>query len=144
MQHSMLLHFRRSLAKAIISIYGENMTGLKWTIGEVEIYQIVEIEAGEIILDIFVEATPESIRKIDWLYPHFADENGCPKALVQGFLIKSDHKNILIDTCNGNQKVRTVFPKWGNLQTNYQSGELATLGAETLRHPSGNKTQTVC
>ncbi|MDD3421548.1 MAG: MBL fold metallo-hydrolase [Methanocellales archaeon] len=95
------------------------MTNLKWTIGEVEVHQIVELEAGQIIKDTLKNATPKNIRDIGWLYPNFADEAGNLKALVQGFLIRSDNKNILIDTCNGNDKVRIDIPEWGNLQTDF-------------------------
>src|SRR5439155_24920214 len=91
----------------------------KWTIGEVEIIQIIEIEAGKIIQDVLKDATPENIRKIPWLCPHFADEQGKLKAWVQSFLIKSDDKNILIDTCIGNDKPRTNILPWANLHTDF-------------------------
>ncbi len=102
------------------------MNSLKWTIGEVEIFQIIEIEAGKVIQSITKNATPENIQGIRWLYPHFADEAGNLKGLVQGFLIKSDNKSILIDTCNGNDKIRTDIPEWANLQTDFlqQLGEI--------------------
>lgn len=95
------------------------MTSLKWTIGEVEVFQIVELKAGELIQSIIKSATPENIRDIGWLSPHFADEAGKLKALVQGFLIRSDNKSILIDTCNGNDKARTDVPEWANLRTDF-------------------------
>lgn len=95
------------------------MNGLKWTVGDVEIYQIVELEAGEIIQEVIGNATPENIREISWLFPHFADEAGNIKALVQGFLIKSNDKSILIDTCNGNNKDRVDIPVWAKLQTDF-------------------------
>lgn len=91
----------------------------KWTIGEVEIYQIIELEIGPIIQSLLKEATPEKIKTLDWLIPNFADQDGNLKALVQSFLIRSNGKNILIDTCIGNGKVRTDLPEWGNLQTNF-------------------------
>ncbi len=95
------------------------MAILKWTIGEVEVFQIVELDAGELIQSIIKNATPGNIRDIGWLYPHFADEAGRIKALVQCFLMKSDNKSILIDTCNGNDKARTDVPEWANLQTDF-------------------------
>jgi len=100
------------------------MNTLKWTIGEVTIYNIVELEAGPLIQSIIKNATQEAIQSIDWLYPHFADESGNLKAAVQSFLIKSDGKNILIDGCNGNGKLRTDIPEWSNLRTDF----LAKLG----------------
>lgn len=95
------------------------MNSLKWTIGNTEIYQIIEIEAGDVIQDVIKNAIPENINKIKWLYPHFADKQGKLKALVQGFLIKSGGKNILIDTCNGNDKTRIDVPEWGGLKSNF-------------------------
>lgn len=105
------------------------MANLKWAIGEVEIFQIVELEAGELIQSIIKDATPSNIRDIGWLYPYFADKTGSLKASVQGFLIKSDGKNILIDTCNGNDKIRTDVPAWANLQTDFLE-KLSNLGVD--------------
>lgn len=96
-----------------------NTTPLKWKIGEVEIVQIVEMEGGELIQSTIKSATPENIQKIDWLYPHFANKEGTFKSLVQSFLIRSEGKNILIDTCNGNDKNRPTCPTWGNLHTDF-------------------------
>ena len=106
------------------------MPNLKWTIGEVEIHQIIELEAGALIQSIIKNATPEAIRGIGWLYPHFADESGNLKALVQCFLIKSDDKNILIDACNGNDKARTDIPEWANLKTDFLQ-QLEDIGVAT-------------
>lgn len=92
---------------------------LSWEIGEVILRQIVEIEENEIFSSFIPEATREHIKKIDWLYPNYADEKGELKSLVQSFLIESDGKKILVDTCNGNHKNRPNVPRWGNLNTNY-------------------------
>lgn len=103
------------------------MKPLSWKIGEVEVFQIVEMEGGELIQGTIKKATPEHIKKISWLYPNFADENGKFKSLVQSFLVKSNGKNILVDTCNGNGKQRPNAPTWGNLNTNYLE-RLKSLG----------------
>ena len=95
------------------------MKNLKWVVGNVEIYQIVEIEENNIFASFIPNATPENIKKIKWLKPFFASDDGNLKALVQSFLIRSNGKNILIDTCNGNGKDRPNVPEWGNLNTNY-------------------------
>ena len=95
------------------------MENLQWLIGDVEVFQIVELEAGEAIQGIIRCATPENIRSIGWLCPQFADETGRLRALVQTFLIKSAKKNILIDTCIGNDKKRTDVRDWANLKTTF-------------------------
>jgi glyoxylase-like metal-dependent hydrolase (beta-lactamase superfamily II) len=106
------------------------LTGLKWTVGEVEVFQIVELEAGAGIQGLVNNATPENIRNIGWLYPHFADQAGNFRALVQGFLIRSDNKNILIDTCVGNDKVRGDVTEWSNLKTDFLK-KLSDIGVTT-------------
>jgi len=92
---------------------------MKWRIGDVEIIQIIEMEGGKLIQSSIPNATPENIKKISWLYPYFADKNRNLKALVQSFLVKSEGKNILVDTCNGNHKNRPTCPTWGNLNTDF-------------------------
>ncbi len=95
------------------------MNNLKWNIGNVEIVQIVEMEDNELFASFIPEAKPEKILEIEWLRPHFSDEKGNLKALVQSFLVKSNGKNILVDTCNGNGKERPSMPTWGNLSTDF-------------------------
>ncbi len=99
-----------------------------WKVGSVEISQIVEPlnNDGEVMQACLPQATPEILTSIEWLYPHFIDENGNMKALVQSFLIKSQEKYIVVDTCNGNGKLRSDFPEWSNLHTNYLENFLAT------------------
>jgi glyoxylase-like metal-dependent hydrolase (beta-lactamase superfamily II) len=92
---------------------------LNWTIGDVEVIQIIEMAENDIFSSFIPAAKPEKILAIDWLQPHFADQTGNLKALVQSFLIKSQGKNILIDTCNGNHKNRPNVPEWGNLENDF-------------------------
>lgn len=98
------------------------MTNLRWKIGDIEVFQIVEIEAGEVIQSIIPDATNENIQEISGLTPDFADENGKLKAVVQCFLVKTGDKIILMDTCNGNLKHRPDMPEWGSIQTDFLAG----------------------
>lgn len=92
---------------------------MKWCVGSVEIFQIIELEAGKIIQSIMPDATPENVKKMKWLIPNYVGENGILKALVQSFLIKSNGKYILVDTCNGNDKNRPSMTEWGNLKIKF-------------------------
>ncbi len=92
---------------------------MKWTVGNIKIFQIIEIEAGKIIQSIIPDATPKNVKKMKWLIPSYADENGIFKALVQSFLIKSNGKYILVDTCNGNGKNRPNLLEWANLKIKF-------------------------
>jgi len=101
-----------------------------WHIGEAEITQLVELEENSIFSTFIPDAKPDLVRQIPWLFPHFADETGNLKALVQSFLIKSQGKHILVDTCNGNHKDRPNVPEWGNLKTDYLK-KFSTIGVNT-------------
>lgn len=99
--------------------YNQAMKNLFWKIGDVEITQLVELENTGLFNTFIPNATHENIKSMPWLIPNFASENGELKALVQSFLIRSNGKNILIDTCNGNEKERPTFQEWGNLNTKF-------------------------
>ena len=88
----------------------------QWKIGDVKISRIVESEAiwdGTFLLP---NATAEAIKKErDWLYPAFSNEEGKVHLAIQALLIESQGKRIMVDTCIGNDKVRTN-PEWNKLQ----------------------------
>ena len=54
---------------------------MKWQIGDVTITKIVELETTGGSRFILPEATPEAVRPISWLIPHFADEEGRLRAI---------------------------------------------------------------
>jgi glyoxylase-like metal-dependent hydrolase (beta-lactamase superfamily II) len=95
------------------------MQPLRWTIGEVEVIQVVEMIDNELFPTFIPEATPEHVLAIDWMKPHFVGEKGNLNAQVQSFLIRSGKHLVLIDTCNGNDKSRPNVPTWGNLKINF-------------------------
>jgi glyoxylase-like metal-dependent hydrolase (beta-lactamase superfamily II) len=88
----------------------------QWQIGDVKITRLVESESawpGRILL---ANATPENIQKeADWLYPAFSDETGKVKVSIHALVIESQGKRIIVDTCIGNDKVRSA-PVWNKLK----------------------------
>ena len=52
------------------------------------------------------EATPDQLRKVKWLFPHFANEEGLAKLSVHALIIESQGRRILVDTCVGNDKTK--------------------------------------
>ncbi len=95
------------------------MQMMSWMVGEIKITQIIETEAGKVIQEILPDATSENIRKLSWLQPHFADEKGNLKAVVQAFVIEVGQEKILVDACVGNDKPRNDLPAWNKLQTDF-------------------------
>jgi len=95
------------------------MESTTWNVGETTITQIVEVEAGDLIQQVIPNATRENISAIEWLRPHFADDAGKLKGLVQAFVVKTPTDCVLIDTCIGNGKDRPAVAEFSNLQTDF-------------------------
>jgi glyoxylase-like metal-dependent hydrolase (beta-lactamase superfamily II) len=85
---------------------------MKWQIGDVTVTKIVEIETTGGSRFILPDATPEAIRPISWLIPHFADENGRLKMSIHALLVEAPGRRIIVDTCLGNDKQNRRIPTW--------------------------------
>ena len=98
-----------------------------WRIGNVTVTRIVEIEILGGHPDVLFQGLdPEQVRKIGWLQPHFADAFGMLNSSIHAFLIESEGKRILVDTCVGNDKTRH-FPLFNNRKGTFLS-QLAEAG----------------
>ena len=74
----------------------------KWQIGDVTITRIVEIEATGGMSRVIPEAKREMVRKIPWMYPHFADESGRMRGAIHALIVETPDQTIMVDTCVGN------------------------------------------
>jgi len=68
----------------------------------------------------------------DWMEPHFLLPKdkmtmGLLNASLHTYVIRTPKFNILVDTCLGNDKARTVIPDWVGLSTDYIA-KLARIG----------------
>jgi len=85
---------------------------LQWTIGEVTVTRVVEFESPVPYREdspFFPGATPEVLRTMPWLYPHFADEDGTLKLSVHALLVDGPGGlRLIVDTCVGNDKPRNM------------------------------------
>jgi glyoxylase-like metal-dependent hydrolase (beta-lactamase superfamily II) len=98
-----------------------------WKIGDVKITRIVESEAPWNGTWLLPDATPENVvREADWLLPHFSDETGRLRMSIHALVLESQGKRIIVDTCIGNDKVRSN-PAWNKLQLPFLK-DLATTG----------------
>lgn len=87
---------------------------MKWRIGDVTVTKIVEIETTGGSRFILPDATPEAIRPISWLIPHFADESGRLKMSIHALLVEAPGRRIIVDTCLGNDKKDRRIPTWND------------------------------
>ena len=109
-----------------------------WKVGDVRIARVVESEGpwdGTILLP---NATPENLeRERDWLYPTFCDEAGRVRMSIHAFVVESRGTRIIVDTCVGNDKVRS-HPDWNKQQWPF----LENL--ETAGYPRESIDRVVC
>ena len=90
------------------------MSVLRWKVGDVSITRVVEVELPGITW-ILPDATPENVKSIPWLKPHFVTEDWDPIASVHAFIVESEGQRIMVDTCIGNDKSLKI-PAWKNRQ----------------------------
>lgn len=95
-------------------------TGLMntWQVGDFKISRIVEMEVAGGSKFILPQATREAASEIEWLQPHFADDEGRLIMSIHALVVDTGERRIIIDTCIGNDKERS-FPNWSNLATNF-------------------------
>ncbi len=98
----------------------------QWQIGKVKITRIVEIEINGGTRFILPDATRDACLPIDWMQPHFMDDKGNLIMSVHALVIDTGLCKIVVDTCIGNDKERTI-PAWSNLQTSFL-GDLERAG----------------
>ena len=92
----------------------------QWKIGNVTVTRVVEMQVNGGTKFILPDATREACLSIDWMQPHFMDENGNLIMSIHALVVDTGEKRIIVDTCIGNDKKRNI-PSWSNLQTDFLS-----------------------
>ena len=100
---------------------------MRWTVGNVTVTKVVELEMAGGSRFLQPQATPEAVREIDWLVPHFADEAGKLRLSIHALIIETPERRILVDTCLGNDKQGRRIPHWNARQGNFLA-DLAAAG----------------
>jgi len=80
----------------------------RWQIGAVRVTRVVEIEGPSPGTFLFAEALPERLLRHAWLKPHFLTDDGLTIGSIHAFVIESEGRSIVVDTCIGNDKPRAV------------------------------------
>jgi glyoxylase-like metal-dependent hydrolase (beta-lactamase superfamily II) len=87
-----------------------------WNVGKVKITKIVELETVGSTRFILPLATNEEIRKLPWLIPPFATEEGRLKMSIHSLVVETPARRIVVDTGLGNDKEGRNVPTWNNRQ----------------------------
>jgi len=98
----------------------------QWQIGDVKVTRVMELEIAGGTRFILPDATREACLGLDWMQPHFMDAEGNLIMSVHALVIDTGSRRIIVDTCIGNDKQRSI-PAWTNLQTGFLD-DLARAG----------------
>lgn len=90
----------------------------QWQIGGVRVTRIVEMETAGGSRFILPDATREACLPLTWMQPHFMDAAGNLIMSVHALVIDTGQRRIVVDTCIGNDKERSI-PTWNHLQTSF-------------------------
>jgi len=88
---------------------------LQWKIGDVSVTRIVEMEVPVKYHPKYAflpKATPEALKTMPWLYPHFVSDDGALVLSIHALLVEAPGLRLVVDTCVGNDKPRGLT---GNL-----------------------------
>jgi glyoxylase-like metal-dependent hydrolase (beta-lactamase superfamily II) len=87
---------------------------MHWNVGKVKITKIVELETIGSTRFILPLAGNEEIRKLPWLIPDFATEEGRLKMSIHSLVVETPSRRIVVDTGLGNDKEGRSVPTWNN------------------------------
>ena len=110
----------------------------RWSIGNVTITRVVEIEGPSDGRFVLPDATPENVKTIDWLRPHFANGDGKVLMSIHALVLESRGMKIVVDTCVGNDKTRSLTPNW-HMRSGPFLADLAAVG-----HPRESVDRVLC
>jgi glyoxylase-like metal-dependent hydrolase (beta-lactamase superfamily II) len=91
---------------------------LQWKVGDTTITKITEITYSE-FPDLILAATPEVVKKVPWLFPHFVTQAGKLSVSIHSLVVDTPGAKLIVDTCIGNGRNREPFTIMGNLSTSY-------------------------
>jgi glyoxylase-like metal-dependent hydrolase (beta-lactamase superfamily II) len=81
---------------------------LQWKIGDVTVSSVAELDDGLVPGEAFLaDASPEALLEVEWLRPTFVSDEGFVRMRIQALVVESQGRRIVVDTCLGNDKVRT-------------------------------------
>jgi glyoxylase-like metal-dependent hydrolase (beta-lactamase superfamily II) len=91
---------------------------MKWKVGDTTITKLEEIVYPE-FSDVIPAATPEVVKKVQWLFPHFVTEEGMLSLSIHSLIVDTPGAKLIVDTCIGNDRDRNPFEVMHMLSTNY-------------------------
>jgi glyoxylase-like metal-dependent hydrolase (beta-lactamase superfamily II) len=88
---------------------------LSWQVGDVRISRVVESEGPTSPRFLYDGITKEQLLQHAWLRPDFLTDDGKLLMSIHAFVVESQGRVIVVDTCVGNDKPRDA-PNWNMLK----------------------------
>jgi glyoxylase-like metal-dependent hydrolase (beta-lactamase superfamily II) len=85
---------------------------IQWKIGDVTVKRVVEMEMPVPYHpehSFIKQAKPEVLREMAWLYPHFVTDDGALKLSIHALVVEAPGLRLVVDTCVGNDKPRSLL-----------------------------------
>nr|ADI18257.1 Zn-dependent hydrolases, including glyoxylases [uncultured Chromatiales bacterium HF0200_41F04] len=97
---------------------------MKWKVGDTTITKLEEIVYPE-FPDVIPAATPDVVKKVKWLFPHFVTPEGVLSLSVHSLIVETPGATLIVDTCIGNDRDRDPFEVMHMLSTSYMEDMVA-------------------
>jgi len=97
---------------------------MKWKVGDTTITKITEIVFPE-FSDVIPAATPDVVKKVEWLFPHFVTPEGALTVSIHSLIVETPGATLVVDTCIGNDRERGSLEVMSNLSTSYMDDMIA-------------------
>lgn len=97
---------------------------MQWKIGDVTITRIQEIVYPN-FSDVIPAATPEVVKQVKWLFPHFVTDDGYLSLSIHSLIVDTPDAKLVVDTCIGNDRERNPFEVMHMLSTSYLEDMIA-------------------
>lgn len=88
-------------------------------VGSTTITSVVEQTIGTLLAANLSQATPQALRELPWLRPHYVNEHGQLQGVIQSLVIEHRGTLIVVDTCVGDDKDIAVVPELAHARTGY-------------------------
>jgi glyoxylase-like metal-dependent hydrolase (beta-lactamase superfamily II) len=96
------------------------MTVQTWQVGGFKVSKVHELPFEVGLLDgLIAEATPDVVRGIDWMFPHYANDAGQTLWDIHSYVVDTGEHAILVDAGCGNGKSYPMQPALGDLDTKF-------------------------
>lgn len=97
---------------------------MKWKVGDTTITKITEVTYAE-FSDVIPAATPDVVKKVQWLFPHFVTPKGMLSLSIHSLIVDTPGAKLVVDTCIGNDRNRAPLDIMSNLSTSYLEDMIA-------------------